>query len=187
MSLPNKLTVLRILIIPFVVGFLIYSHNKGVVVFRHIAAFLFFVSALTDAIDGFIARGWGQGTELGRFLDPLADKLLILTTFVILTLMKEIPVLVAVVVISRDVILTIGWVSLYLFANKGAAFIRPSLLGKATAFLQMFTLLLFLLDAQQRWYSYIRYIMWPMVILTIFSTLEYIQEGSRRLNGSIRE
>lgn len=182
MNLANRITCFRILLIPVFVSFLLYSHTKDSVNFRYAALSVFLVSIVTDAIDGFLARRLGQKTELGSFLDPLADKLLMATAFLLLALMGKVPVWVVIVTISRDAILVIGWAILYIFGQEGADVIRPSTLGKITAFLQMGTVLLFLLDVHHLYYNYIRYLMYTMVGVTIASTLSYILEGSRRLN-----
>lgn len=183
MNLANRLTCLRLLLIPFIVTFLIYSYIKGSLLFRYIAMCLFLISALTDVIDGFIARHWGRVGELGRFLDPLADKLLVSTIFVILTMGKEVPIWVATIVISRDLILGIGFGALYILTNKKTAMIKPTPLGKTVAFVQMFTLFLLLFDTHRNWDPYLRYPMYIMVILTILSIFEYTREGVRQKNG----
>lgn len=183
MNLANRITFLRILFIPVFVIFLLYSHNKDSVHFRYVALLIFFVSILTDAIDGLIAQIRKEKTELGSFLDPLADKFLLATAFVLLVLMGEVPVWVAIVIISRDAILLIGWMVLCVFGQEGAAVIRPSALGKITTFLQMMTVLLLLLDVHHVYYSYIRYLMYTMIGVTITSTLTYVFEGGRRLDG----
>lgn len=183
MNLATRITCLRILLIPVFVGLLLYSYNKDSLHFRYAALFIFILSMLGDLIDGFIARIRGEKTELGSFLDPLADKFLLATAFVLLALMKEVPIWVVIVVVSRDAILTLGWMILYIFGKAGAAAVRPSALGKMTTFLQMTTVLLFLLDVSHLYYSYLRYLMYTMVGMTFASTFSYLFEGSRRLNG----
>jgi CDP-diacylglycerol--glycerol-3-phosphate 3-phosphatidyltransferase len=181
MSLANRLSILRILLTPFITGFLIYSHTKEAVLLRYGASFLFFGCALTDAVDGFVARRFGQVTELGRFLDPLADKLLISTVFIVLTLIGEIPLWVTVIVVGRDLMVAMGCVALYFFIGKEkVASIRPSFLGKMATFLQMLTLFFLLLDPQGNWYHHISCLMYTMVVVTVFSAIDYMWEGSRR-------
>ena len=182
MNLANRITCLRILLVPVFVSFLLYSYNKDSVHFRYVALSVFLLSILTDVIDGIVARALKEKTELGSFLDPLADKLLLAAAFVFLALMAELPVWVVVVTISRDVILALGWVALYVFGEEGASRIRPSISGKMTTFLQMGTILLFLLDVHHIYYDYVRYLMYTMIGVTILSTLGYILEGGRRLN-----
>ncbi|HBR22676.1 MAG TPA: CDP-diacylglycerol--glycerol-3-phosphate 3-phosphatidyltransferase, partial [Nitrospiraceae bacterium] len=78
---------------------------------------MFIVAALTDALDGFIARLTNQKTELGTFLDPLADKFLLVTSFILFSLNDLVPKWLAITVISRDVIVVIGWVLVYLITH----------------------------------------------------------------------
>jgi cardiolipin synthase len=126
----NQLTILRMLLIPAFVILLVYGH-------RGWALTVFLVAALTDLLDGLIARATGQKTTLGAWLDPMADKLLLVTMFVVLTLpgfgfANRLPVWFTVLVISRDVaiVLTVAVVNLAV----GPRTFRPSIFGKiATA------------------------------------------------------
>ncbi len=126
----NQLTLLRMLLIPAFAILLIYGYIGA-------ALCVFFVAGLTDLLDGLIARWWQQKTELGAWLDPVADKLLLATTFVVLTLPLEhmpnrLPVWLTVLMISRDVgiVATVAIVNLAV----GRRTFTPSLLGKvATA------------------------------------------------------
>src|SRR5919206_3628925 len=101
MGLANWLTVLRILLIPVFITLLVYRQ-------RGPALAVFLAAALTDLLDGYIARRRGSQTRLGAFLDPVADKLLLTSAFVTLTWLKVIPFWIAAVVVSRDVVLSLG-------------------------------------------------------------------------------
>ena len=126
----NQLTLLRLFLIPVFVLFMLYGHIGWALV-------TFIVAGVTDALDGLVARRTGQPTTLGAWLDPMADKLLLLTTFVVLTvpglgLANRLPVWLTVLVISRDVgiVLTVAAVNLAVARRT----FRPSMLGKlATA------------------------------------------------------
>jgi cardiolipin synthase len=96
---------------------------------------VFVVAGVTDALDGMIARITKQKTELGAFLDPLADKLLIISAFVTLALLRMLPVWLVVIVVSRDVILVLGGLVLYFMGHQFQS--RPSIFGKATTVLQL--------------------------------------------------
>ena len=128
LTIANQLTILRIVLIPAFVLLVVYG--------RLGAALLVFITAgLTDALDGLIARRAGQRTSLGAWLDPMADKLLLLTTFIVLTLpgvplTNHLPLWLTIVVISRDVVI-IGVVAVVNLAIGPRTF-RPSFLGKAT-------------------------------------------------------
>jgi cardiolipin synthase len=133
MNLPNYITLVRIVLIPFFVNLMIYGYYQP-------ALIVFAVACVTDALDGMIARLTGQITELGAFLDPMADKLLIISAFVTLVLEGLLPVWLVIVVVSRDVILVLGAVAIYFTGHRFTA--RPSLIGKATTVLQLVTVTL---------------------------------------------
>jgi cardiolipin synthase len=128
LTLANQLTILRIALIPAFVLLVVYGYLGA-------ALLVFSFAGLTDALDGLIARRAGQRTSLGAWLDPMADKLLLVTTFVVLTLpgiplTNHLPLWLTVLVISRDVVI-VGVVAIINLAVGPRTF-RPSLLGKAT-------------------------------------------------------
>ncbi len=129
LNLPNFLTIIRILTIP---GFLILltSGRPG------LSLALFCFGGLTDALDGAIARLTDSKTELGAILDPLADKLLLLSSFCVLALKGLVPSWLTVLVIIRDVILLAGYFTLFIVSGERIA-VRPSVIGKATTFFQL--------------------------------------------------
>src|SRR5216684_6466140 len=132
MGLANWLTTLRILLIPVFVTLLVYRRPGW--------AFLVFCAAsLTDMLDGYIARRRGTQTRLGAFLDPVADKLLMTSAFVTLTYLKVIPFWIAAVVVSRDLILSVGVVVIHVAG--GTVQPAPSWLGKMSTAFQMLTVL----------------------------------------------
>lgn len=182
MSLANKITIVRILLIPFFITcFIYYTPEKDFL--RFIALTIFTISVLTDAIDGYIARRYYQKTKLGTFLDPVADKLLIISAYIslsmIVTLPQEfrIPPWVSIVVISRDILIVLGAIIIYMIIGKIE--IKPSLLGKITTALQMVTIIVVLLEFQ---YSYI---IWTSAVLfTILSGIGYLIRANQILNES---
>ncbi|MCH7646671.1 MAG: CDP-alcohol phosphatidyltransferase family protein, partial [Nitrospinae bacterium] len=111
MNLPNGITLLRILVIPFFVMLLIYGMAGW-------ALGVFILTAITDAIDGYIARTRKQRTPLGEVLDPLADKLLLTTAFITLAYLRILPAWLAILVVSRDVILVFGSLLLHLITGS---------------------------------------------------------------------
>ena len=128
LTLANQLTILRIVLIPAFVLLVVYGYLGG-------ALIVFIVAGITDALDGLIARRAGQRTSLGAWLDPMADKLLLVTTFVVLTLpaiplTNHLPLWLTVIVISRDIVI-VGVVAIVNLAVGPRTF-RPSMLGKAT-------------------------------------------------------
>jgi cardiolipin synthase len=136
MTLANQLTVLRILLIPVFVLLLVYD-------LRISALVVFLFTCLSDSLDGYIARTWRQQTTLGTFLDPIADKLLMVTTFATLAWLKALPVPLTILLIARDVSLSlcIGVV----FFTTGRRLSEPTLLGRTAIFGQMSTVVLALL------------------------------------------
>lgn len=131
MNLANRITVIRILLIPFFMGFLIYD-------FRILALIFFCLLGITDAVDGFIARIKGQKTELGTFLDPLADKLLLTASFIALSIIGKVPVWLTILVVTRDLLIVIG--ALIIHILTGSLVIFPSFLGKMTTLAQILTI-----------------------------------------------
>ncbi|HEX9866984.1 MAG TPA: CDP-alcohol phosphatidyltransferase family protein [Candidatus Tectomicrobia bacterium] len=130
MTLANQLTVLRILLIPVFVLLLVYDARVA-------ALIVFLLTCISDSLDGYIARTWRQQTTLGTVLDPIADKLLMVTAFATLALLKALPVPLTILLIARDLILSVV-VGVVLFTT-GRRLPAPSLLGRAAVFTQMVT------------------------------------------------
>ena len=135
MNLPNAITLLRILLVPFVAYFLGKAEYG-------IALWLFLAAGVSDALDGFIARRWGLCTRLGSFLDPLADKLLIISSYLVLAGTGRLPAWLAWAVIGRDLVIVGGAAAFY--RRTGILEMDPSLASKLNTFVQI-TLVLALL------------------------------------------
>lgn len=133
MNLPNYITLLRIILIPFFINFMIYGYYGS-------ALIVFLSACVTDALDGLIARMTKTQTELGAFFDPIADKLLIISAFITLVVFKMLPVWFAIIVMSRDAILIIGSIALYFSGHQFTA--RPSIIGKLTTVFQLASIIL---------------------------------------------
>ena len=166
LNIPNTLTILRILLIPVIVGFLVYDYFDFALV-------TLLIAALTDMLDGSIARMANQKTEFGAYLDPLADKLLLMTTFITFSLLDMVPVWSVIVVVSRDAILLTGTLLARLTDTEINA--APSLLGKTTTVFQLAYIILVL-----AFFSYqfdpvsLTPLLYMMSILTVASGLHYI-------------
>jgi cardiolipin synthase (CMP-forming) len=131
LTLPNFLTLLRIIAIPI---FLIFLANGN-----YAAAFMLFLAAgVTDTIDGTLARLTDSGSSLGAVLDPMADKLLLLSSFVVLGFSGAIPVWLAILVVLRDVIVVLGYGAVFVVDQQWMD-VAPSRLGKLSTFFQLFT------------------------------------------------
>lgn len=180
MGLANKITIIRILLVPFLMASLFY-YKPELDFLRFIALGIFFICALTDAIDGYVARRFYQKTELGRIMDPLADKLLIVTAFLCLSVLRDIPAAskippwLTIIVLSRDSIILLG--SAIIFIMLKNIDIKPSLLGKITTFFQMSTVAAALLQ-----FSFISIFWYITAFFTVLSCFNYIWLGSKVLN-----
>jgi cardiolipin synthase len=174
MGLANWLTVLRILLIPVFVTLLVYKQ-------RGPALAVFLAAALTDLLDGYVARQRGSQTRLGAFLDPLADKLLLVASFVTLTWLRVLPFWIAAVVISRDVILMVGALAIHMAGVRVTP--RPTLAGKLATFFQVLTVLVGLLGPFYSLPAIARAPVWLAAAFTVVSGLQYIVQGMRFLNA----
>jgi cardiolipin synthase (CMP-forming) len=136
-NIPNILTVLRILLVPF---FIYYLFQPGLYA-KLIAFSIFIVASLTDLIDGYLARKWKQETEFGKFLDPLADKVLVLGSFITFLLLNEqIEVWMLLLIVLRDMLIT----TLRYVAVKQGSSIRTTYMGKVKTTFQMGAIIVFL-------------------------------------------
>jgi cardiolipin synthase len=167
--------VLRILLIPVFVSLLVYR-KPG------LALIVFVTAALTDLLDGYVARRQGLQSRLGAFLDPMADKLLLVSSFVTLTWLKALPFWIAAVVISRDLILMFG--ALVIHMAGGRIYPRPSRVGKIATFFQVLTVLTGLASRFVYVGGTLRAVMWLAAAFTIVSGLQYIVQGMRFLNAA---
>lgn len=168
LSAPNQLTLLRMVFLPFIVNSLVDNHYRT-------AMILFVLAGLSDALDGFLARTLHQQSMLGQYLDPIADKLLLSTMFMVLSILHKIPWKFTVLVFSRDVsILGVGTV---LYAIAGLRDFRPSIFGKANTLAQVITVVFVMLMAiyPARWVYIIRWAgLRATFTFTIISALHYI-------------
>src|ERR1700752_4210223 len=174
MGLANWLTVLRILLIPVFISLLVYKQ-------RGPALAVFLAAALTDLLDGYVARHRGSQSRLGAFLDPMADKLLMVSSFVTLTWLKALPFWIAAVVISRDLILMVGALAIHMAGGRITP--RPTRAGKLATFCQVLTVLAGLVMPFYQMPMILRTVLWAAAAFTVFSGLQYIVQGMRFLNA----
>jgi len=174
MNLPNILTLTRVLMIPFFVIFIMNKHFEW-------ALITFVIAGVTDGIDGLIARITHQRTELGAYLDPIADKLLLFSAFITLAIVEIIPSWLVVIVITRDVIIVLGFLVMLLTGYHPK--INPSLLSKMTTAFQIITIALALLNGYYPSFKELSVIaVYGTAVLTILSGAHYIFIGTRILN-----
>ncbi|MGH7334413.1 MAG: CDP-diacylglycerol--glycerol-3-phosphate 3-phosphatidyltransferase [Candidatus Rokuibacteriota bacterium] len=179
MGLANWLTVLRIVLIPLFVLLLLYKRPGFALV-------VFASAALTDLLDGYVARRRGSQTRLGAFLDPMADKLLLTAAFVTLTQLRVLPAWITIVVISRDAILMMGALLIHMLG--GRIYPRPTWAGKAATFFQILAVLAGMLARYFRPVGpsamLLSSIVWLAAIFTIVSGLQYLVQGMRYLSAT---
>jgi len=167
-SFPNLLTLLRLGFIPFIVNSILDGRYE-------IALALFFLAGISDALDGVLARSLGQRTKLGEYLDPIADKLLLGTLFLVLSAMHRIPWRVTVVVFSRDLIILV--VCTLVYVTTPLRDFRPTVLGKANTVAQIGTLGVTIFVEVEPWFWVVllKWIgIWTVFSLTIVSALHYV-------------
>jgi cardiolipin synthase (CMP-forming) len=178
MNIPNFLTLSRIVLVPVIVIYLMSGSYCTALV-------LLVVSGLTDVLDGFLARVLKQQTVLGAYLDPIADKALIISCFVTLAIKKFIPGWLSVIVISRDCIILLGISVLTMLSIPFK--IQPVAISKMTTFLQIitvFTVLLSYCVSGGLRYVQIDLLFWATAMITVLSGLYYMIIGVRFINNA---
>ncbi|MDP3732491.1 MAG: CDP-alcohol phosphatidyltransferase family protein [Candidatus Omnitrophota bacterium] len=177
MNFANKISTFRILSVPFFIASLIYySADRGYL--RVIALGIFILGVISDAVDGYIARKTKQYSKAGLVLDPLGDKLLLMSAFIFLSVKSEFllrfPLGVTLIVISRDVIILLG--ALVIYIVKQDINIYPTRLGKLTTTFQMCSVIAVLLQLR---FSPIFW--WVAAFFTIISGIDYVKRGFKTL------
>jgi len=182
MTTANKITILRILLIPFFVVEVLYYVKAGNELHRLLAIVSFAVAAICDGVDGYIARRYNQRSELGAILDPLADKLLLVSGIVLLSItwryFDTIPLWLTCTIIGRDILILIGLVVIQITIGKVT--VKPRILGKIATVLQMAVVLWILLKWNTRWLM-----VWTLgaAICTGGSGFLYVWDGVRQLSA----
>ena len=179
LTLANQITILRIMLIPAFVLLIVYGHLGA-------ALAVFLVAGITDALDGLIARLTSHPTSLGAWLDPMADKLLLVTTFVVLTLPQipltnHVPIWLTVLVISRDIVI-IAVVAIVNLAVGPRTF-RPSLLGKAaTATFILANVVIMYFNWRMERSVLVEGAIWLALVLTLASAGDYFFRLRKLIN-----
>lgn len=178
LTAPNQLTLLRMMFLPFIVIKLVEGHYSP-------ALILFVLAGMSDGLDGLLARTLKQQTILGQYLDPIADKLLLSTMFMVLSILHKIPWKFTVVVFSRDISILLA--SAVLYAIAGLRDFRPSIFGKANTFAQVaavFFVLLFEIN-RSRWVAIARLsFLRATFAFTIISAMHYVLLVGQRLRAA---
>jgi cardiolipin synthase len=180
----NQLTILRMAFVPLLVLLVVYDYVVG-------ALAVFLLAGATDLLDGFIARKFGQNTSIGAFLDPIADKLLLVSCFILLSrnvveLNVNIPLWLTITVIGRDILLVVSVVIINL--TMGKHLFSPSIYGKATTFFQLLTVFMVLvvnaLNIDMPLWGAVFYL---TAALTVISGLHYMGRGMKLFEYNQKE
>ena len=172
MNLPNKLTILRVIMIPFFVFFMLV--DVAGVYTKYIALALFCIAILTDLLDGKIARKHNLVTNFGKFMDPLADKLLVCAAMICLVEMDRIESWVVIIIMSREFIIS----GFRLIASDNGIVIAASMWGKVKTVIQMTMIIVLILHVDHVVFQYLEVILIAAAtILTVVSLIEYIAKN----------
>ena len=176
MNLPNKLTVLRVIMVPFFVFFMLT--DVGGAANKWIALVLFIVASLTDMLDGKIARKYNLVTNFGKFMDPLADKLLVCSAMICLIPSGKLPTAVVIVIIAREFIIS----GFRLVASDNGVVIAANYWGKFKTVSQMIMIILLILNFEGIFVVLEQIFIWLSLALTVISLITYIWQNKSVLS-----
>lgn len=169
MNLPNKLTTFRVILIPFFVFFMLAPNMTGIS--NYIAVAIFIVASLTDLLDGKIARKYNLVTNFGKFMDPLADKLLVCSAMICLIQTGQLAAWIVVIIIAREFIIS----GFRLIASDNGVVIAASYWGKFKTTFQMLMVIVLILNIQMPFFQILGVILtYVALILTVVSLIDYI-------------
>jgi CDP-diacylglycerol--glycerol-3-phosphate 3-phosphatidyltransferase len=172
MNLPNKLTMFRVILIPFFVFFLLAPYFEGYG--NYIAVAIFIVASLTDLLDGKIARKYNLVTNFGKFMDPLADKLLVCSALICLVELGSLPAWIVIIIIAREFIIS----GFRLIASDNGVVIAASYWGKFKTTFQMLMVIVLILNIDLAFFRILGVILiWVATILTVVSLIDYIAKN----------
>ena len=189
LTLANRITILRILLIlPFIIFMVKSGQPEHAVLMRYLALGVFIVMSISDVLDGFIARSMNQVTRLGAFLDPLADKLLMLCSCLIFsseaTFIDDfrLPITVVVIIIGKDIFLALGFLTMYMMVTTDIH-LKPVAIGKSATFLQLLMVITILIGPEMmrvwQWWWYVpRVLWWGATAVAAITVLIYIRTGA---------
>jgi CDP-diacylglycerol--glycerol-3-phosphate 3-phosphatidyltransferase len=183
MTTANKITILRMLLVPFFVVEVLYYVQNGNETHLVLAILSFAVAAICDGVDGYVARRYNQRSELGAILDPVADKLLLVSGVVVLSFdhsprLGSVPLWLTGTIIGRDILILIGMLVISLMV--GRVKVQPRFIGKIATVLQMVVVLWIMLKWSVSW---LRALTLGTAICTGISGLLYVWDGSRQLSA----
>lgn len=172
MNLPNKLTLFRVVLIPFFVFFLLAPYFEGYG--NYIAVAIFIVASIMDFLDGKIARKYNLVTNFGKFMDPLADKLLVCSALICLIQLELIPAWVVIIIIAREFIIS----GFRLVASDNGVVIAASYWGKFKTAFQMLTVIVLILNIPNKVFTILGTVLiYVSLALTVISLIDYIAKN----------
>lgn len=179
MNLPNKLTVLRVCMVPFFVFFMLYDGlgNIG----KYIAAAVFIVASATDWFDGYLARKNNLVTDFGKFMDPIADKLLVCSALICLVEQGLLAAWIVIIIIGREFIIS----GFRLVASDKGVVIAASYWGKFKTVFQMIMVIMLILNLGGMFSVVAQIITWISLILTVISLADYLKKNWNVLDGEM--
>ena len=180
MNLPNKLTLSRVIMVPFFVVFILLVPQY--LFFKWIALAIFVIASLTDLLDGKIARKYNLVTNFGKFMDPLADKLLVCSAFICFIELDKLPTWMVLIVIAREFIIS----GFRLVAADNGIVIAASMWGKYKTAVSMVMICFVIADLSNPVFYYITQVLiWASLILTVVSLIDYIVKNKDIFKGSM--
>ena len=172
MNLPNKLTIFRVVLIPFFVFFLLAPYFNGYG--NYIAVAIFIIASLTDFLDGKIARKYNLVTDFGKFMDPLADKMLVCSAMICLVESGQLPAWIVIIIISREFIIS----GFRLVASDNGVVIAASYWGKFKTTFQMLMTIVLMLDIQLPFFQVLGTVLIYLALaLTVISLIDYLAKN----------
>ena len=175
MNTPNKLTILRVIMIPFFVLFMLVPIGGDV--HKWVALALFIIASLTDTLDGYLARRDNLVTNFGKFMDPLADKLLVCAAMICLIEVGKLPSWIVIIIISREFIIS----GFRLVASDNGIVIAASYWGKFKTVSQMALIIVLIMDLGGVWNVVGTVLTWVALLLTVVSLIDYIAKNKQVL------
>lgn len=179
MNLPNKLTVLRVCMVPVFVVFMLW--NGFGTASKYVAAAIFILASMTDWLDGYLARKNNLVTDFGKFMDPIADKLLVCSAMICLVEKGALPAWIVIIIIGREFIIS----GFRLVASDKGVVIAASYWGKFKTVSQMLMVILLILDLGGVFHTIAQVLMWIALVLTVVSLADYMVKNRSVLSGDM--
>ncbi|MCD7735826.1 MAG: CDP-diacylglycerol--glycerol-3-phosphate 3-phosphatidyltransferase [Lachnospiraceae bacterium] len=177
MNLPNKLTMLRMCMVPVFVVLMLADLKNG----NYWAGLVFILASATDALDGYIARKNNLITDFGKFMDPIADKLLVCSALICLVAQGELAAWVAIIIIGREFIIS----GFRLVASEKGTVIAASYWGKFKTIAQMLMIIVMIFDFGGVWEVIALVLIWVALILTVISLIDYLKKNWSLMEGQM--